>query len=135
MHSSARIFDNGTLQAFYPEVVERYIEYNPDYEPIADINPEMFDDIPLPAKDIIFAAIRAPPGFSTQDSIDYIHSSTEVVFRFRNFADIEAVIEPFVDPEQDPEMHFKAYFLFYCTIHGHFQNETLTAELVYDKDL
>jgi hypothetical protein len=92
MHSSARIFDNGTLQAFYPEVVERYIEYNPDYEPIADINPEMFDDIPLPAKDIIFAAIRAPPGFSTQDSIDYIDSSTEVVFRFRNFADIEAVI-------------------------------------------
>ena len=33
------IFESETFEEFCPEVIDRYREYNPDYEPAANVNP------------------------------------------------------------------------------------------------
>jgi hypothetical protein len=93
MHSADRLLENGTFIEFYPEVIDQYMEYtNNVYEPDLNVEPGMFDDVPQPIKDIIFAAIDAPPGFSTQDAVEYIGDPFGFVFRYMDFADIEAFI-------------------------------------------
>jgi hypothetical protein len=92
MHSAERLFD-GTIEEFYPYVLDRYLDYtNNVYDPIGDIQPGWYNDIPQPAQDIIFAAMDAAPAFSTQDAIDCFDDMNGFVFRYLDFANIEAII-------------------------------------------
>ena len=121
MNSANRLIENGTILGFYPYVLDQYLAFtNNVYDPIGDVQPGWFDDIPQLAQDIIFDAIDAAPAFSTQDAMDAFDDMDGFVFGYLDFAAIEAFIQPYVNAELDPEMHFKAYVLFYCTIHGKF---------------